>query len=149
MMDVNYALKKIRNFFSRKITIATLRLEWLKISVTSALLLFLAPITRYLNRILMGYGAPQLHEIEVESALKEDDLHVSARSIRELKPDYTGSLDYQDQILHECPVCESNIWNLKACFEDYEISMYFTDMECSSCGTFAKAPTLVDKPDVS
>lgn len=149
MMDANYALKKIRNFFSRRITIATLRLEWLKISVTSALLLLLAPITRYLNRILMGYGAPQLHEIEVESALKEDDLHVSAKSIRELKPDYTGTMDYAEEICHDCPHCESNFWNLKVSFEDYEISSYVLQMECAICGTYALAPTLADKPNVS
>lgn len=69
-----------------------------------------------------------------------------ARSIRELKPDYSGSMEYAEQVLHECPVCESNIWNVKAQFEDYEISMYFLDMECSSCGTFAKAPTPLDRP---
>lgn len=68
------------------------------------------------------------------------------KPIRELKPDYTGSLDYQGLVLHQCPVCESNIWNIKAMFEDYEISMYFTDMECVSCGTFAKAPTSLDRP---
>lgn len=66
------------------------------------------------------------------------------KSIRELKPDYTGSLDYQDQVLHQCPVCGSNVWLIKAMFEDYEISMYFLDMECASCGTFAKAPTPLD-----
>jgi hypothetical protein len=55
-------------------------------------------------------------------------------------------MEYENQILHECPVCESNIWNVKAMFDDYELSMYFTDMECASCGTFAKAPTPLDKP---
>jgi hypothetical protein len=32
-------------------------------------------------------------------------------------------------------------------FQDYEISMYFLDMECSECGTKATAPTLVDMPE--
>ena len=68
------------------------------------------------------------------------------KSIRELKPDYTGSLDYQDQVLQECPVCESDIWNVKVIFDDYEIATYFLDMECASCGTFAKAPTPLDRP---
>ena len=70
------------------------------------------------------------------------------QSIRELKPDYTGNMDHENEVLHECPVCGSNIWNIKASFEDYEISMYFTDMECSSCGTFAKAPTPLDRPNL-
>lgn len=67
------------------------------------------------------------------------------RSIRELKPDYTGTMAHENEIHHECPVCESNIWNLKVMFEDYEISMYFLDMECAICGTYATAPTLADK----
>lgn len=71
------------------------------------------------------------------------------KSIRQLKPDYTGSLDYQDTILHECPLCESNLWIVKAMFDDYEMSMYFLDMECASCGTFAKAPTPLDRPTLT
>jgi ribosomal protein L37E len=68
------------------------------------------------------------------------------KSIRELKPDYSGTLDHADEVHHECPHCGSFVWNVKASFEDYELSFYFLDMECAVCGTFAKAPTLVDKP---
>jgi hypothetical protein len=46
---------------------------------------------------------------------------------------------------HVCP-CGSRLWNIKAMFKDYEISLYFTDMECALCGTIATAPTLVDMP---
>ena len=66
--------------------------------------------------------------------------------IRSLKPDYTGSMDYAELICHECPVCESDLWNLKVSFDDYEISQYLLDMECSICGTYAKAPTPLDRP---
>lgn len=66
--------------------------------------------------------------------------------IRSLKPDYTGSMDYAELICHECPVCESGLWNLKVSFDDYEISQYLLDMECSICGTYAKAPTPLDRP---
>jgi len=66
--------------------------------------------------------------------------------IRALKPDYTGSMDYAELICHECPVCESSLWNLKVQFEDYEISQYLLDMECCICGTYAKAPTPLDRP---
>jgi hypothetical protein len=55
-------------------------------------------------------------------------------------------MEYEGQVLHECPVCDSFVWNLKASFEDYELSSYFLDMECASCGTYAKAPTPLDKP---
>ena len=68
------------------------------------------------------------------------------RAIRELKPDYTGTMDHENEIHHECPECGSDIWNIKACFDDYEISMYFLDMECAVCGTYAKAPTPIDRP---
>jgi len=54
-------------------------------------------------------------------------------------------MDYADQVCHECPTCESSIWNIKASFEDYEISQYFIDMECAICGTYAKAPTPLDR----
>jgi C4-type Zn-finger protein len=55
-------------------------------------------------------------------------------------------MDHEHEVHHECPVCESNIWNVKVIFEDYEIATYFTEMECSVCGSFAKAPTPIDKP---
>jgi hypothetical protein len=71
---------------------------------------------------------------------------VTSLPIRALKPDYTGSMDYAHLVCHECPVCESNLWNVKVQFEDYEISQYLLDMECSICGTYAKAPTPLDRP---
>jgi C4-type Zn-finger protein len=67
-------------------------------------------------------------------------------SFRTLKPDYRGTMKYENEILHDCPVCKSNLWNIKVTFEDYEIATYILDMECSICGTFAKAPTPLDKP---
>jgi len=139
----NFVRRKIRNYFFRKITIFVLRLTLLKLSVVSALYSILASNMRYLNRVLMEYGEPQRRENVKEFDLRGDDV---SRSIRELKPDYTGTMEYENQVLHECPICESNIWNIKAIFQDYEVSMYFVEMECSVCGTYAKAPTLVDKP---
>lgn len=90
----------------------------------------------------MEYGVPQRHVSVKESDLQGESV---SKSIREMKPDYTGTMDYENQILHECPVCESNVWNIKATFDDYEIAMYYLDMECSICGTYAKAPTPLDK----
>jgi hypothetical protein len=68
------------------------------------------------------------------------------KGIRELKPDYTGTMEYADQICHECPNCESSLWNIKASFQDYELAQYLLDMECSVCGSYAKAPTPLDRP---
>ena len=45
--------------------------------------------------------------------------------------------------LHVC-VCGSVLWNVKAMFEDGEISLYMLDMECYMCGTLATAPTPMD-----
>lgn len=65
--------------------------------------------------------------------------------ISSLKPDYESSMDMRGEPTHVC-ACGSTLWNIKAMFEDYEISMYFTDMECALCGSWATAPTLVDSP---
>jgi hypothetical protein len=71
-----------------------------------------------------------------------------SNSIRSLKPDYTGTMDYEKTICHECPKCESNLWNLKVSFQDYEISQYLLEMECAICGTYALAPTPLDRPNL-
>ena len=42
--------------------------------------------------------------------------------------------------------CGSMLWNVQVMFDDYEIGMYLTEMECADCGSLATAPTLVDKP---
>jgi hypothetical protein len=70
-----------------------------------------------------------------------------SRSIRELKPKTeTAPLDLSGMILHECP-CGANLWRLLVTFDDYEIATYFTEMECAVCGTYATAPTPVDRPE--
>ena len=66
------------------------------------------------------------------------------KSILEIKTDYKNAFDLSDTIMHTC-VCGSNMWRVIVMFEDYEISSYFLDMECFSCGTRAKAPTPIDK----
>lgn len=142
MTAVNRARIRTRIYFFRKITVLELRLELLKQYVISALCSILAWSTRSLKQTSMEYGVPQRRGNVNESVLRGGSV---SKSIRELKPDYTGTMDYEDQVLHECPVCESNIWNIKATFEDYEIVTYYLDMECSICGTYAKAPTPLDK----
>lgn len=68
-----------------------------------------------------------------------------SKSIRSLKPDYSGTMDHANEVHHICPVCDSNIWSLKVTFDEYEIAQYFLEMECASCGTYALAPTPLDK----
>jgi hypothetical protein len=67
-------------------------------------------------------------------------------STRQIKPDYTGTMKYENEILHDCPKCKSNLWLLKVTFDDYEIAQYLLDMECAICGTYGKAPTPLDRP---
>jgi hypothetical protein len=49
----------------------------------------------------------------------------------------------KDRPLHVC-ICGSTLWNVKAIFEEGEISLYMLDMECSLCGSLATAPTPID-----
>ena len=66
--------------------------------------------------------------------------------IRQLKPDFTGDMSHADEVRHVCQ-CGSFVWLVKASFEEYEMSTYFLDMECAACGSYALAPTPLDKPD--
>lgn len=47
--------------------------------------------------------------------------------------------------LHVCP-CGSQVFNVMASFEDYELSWYFLDATCVSCGNLVLAPCPIDKP---
>ena len=62
-----------------------------------------------------------------------------------IKKEENIDMDFRGEPTHVC-VCGSRVWNIQAMFEDYEIGMYFTEMECSLCGSKATAPTLLDKP---
>jgi len=57
-------------------------------------------------------------------------------------------MEHADEVHHDCPHCESNLWTIKASFQDYELSQYLLDMECAICGTYAKAPTPLDRPNL-
>lgn len=74
-----------------------------------------------------------------EDLYMEDSLNIS-----DLKPDnYDNAMDLRGTPTHVC-VCGCTVWNLKVMFEEGMISQYFLDMECSSCGSLATAPTPVD-----
>jgi hypothetical protein len=48
--------------------------------------------------------------------------------------------NYPNELFGNC-LCGSKIWDVKCMFEENEISMYFLDMHCASCGSPATAPT--------
>ena len=53
-------------------------------------------------------------------------------------------MDLRGTPTHVC-VCGSQIWNIRAVFDNFEIAQYFIDMECASCGSLATAPTPIDR----
>ena len=55
-------------------------------------------------------------------------------------------MDIRGLPTHVCP-CGSELWKVSTIFKDYQVAMYFLDMECALCGTIATAPTLVDMPE--
>jgi hypothetical protein len=55
-----------------------------------------------------------------------------------------NSMDLRGTPTHVC-VCGSQIWNIRAVFDNFEIAQYFIDMECASCGSLATAPTPIDR----
>ena len=66
-------------------------------------------------------------------------------SINDLKPaNYDHAIDLRGTPTHIC-VCGCHIWNVKVVFQDFEIATYFIDMECTNCGSFATAPTPIDR----
>ena len=46
--------------------------------------------------------------------------------------------------VHVCP-CGSQVFNIMATFEDYELSWYFLDGTCVNCGNLVTVPCPVDK----
>jgi hypothetical protein len=46
--------------------------------------------------------------------------------------------------IHVCP-CGSQVFNVMAAFEDYELSWYFLDGTCVSCGNLVTVPCPIDK----
>ena len=57
--------------------------------------------------------------------------------------DFDG-MDLRGTPTHTC-VCGSQIFYVKAVFDNYEIATYFLDMQCAECGNLATAPTPVDR----
>jgi hypothetical protein len=54
------------------------------------------------------------------------------------------AMDLRGTPTHEC-ICGSQIFYIKAVFDNYEIATYFLDMQCVECGNLATAPTPLDR----
>lgn len=53
-------------------------------------------------------------------------------------------MDLRGTPTHACP-CGGQEFLVRARFEDYELSMYYLDMQCVICGTLLTAPTPLDR----
>ena len=115
-------------------------MKWL-IVIILALVVYrwVAKVKRNVNLFLENYEIAIIDKEDVERQGTHTD------DILQLRPEsYDKSMDMRGTPTHVCP-CGSNIWSLKAIFEDFEIATYFLDMECVSCGSVATAPTPVDR----
>ncbi len=63
-----------------------------------------------------------------------------ARRWRKPKP---AKANYRGVPTHACP-CGEKVFIIRATFDDYEISLYQLDAECSACGALLTAPCLAD-----
>lgn len=67
----------------------------------------------------------------------------SKEDLKELR-NVPDQIDLRGEPTHMC-VCGSEVFDVKVVFDNYEISTYFLDMECSNCGNLATAPTPLDR----
>ena len=59
----------------------------------------------------------------------------------------TNAMDLRGTPTHACP-CGCQEFLVRARFEDYELAMYYLDMQCVSCGTLLTAPTPLDRQEL-
>ena len=74
------------------------------------------------------------------------------RKFRSIRDPYDGLLtpsgtDLRDLgPVHVCP-CGSQVFNVMASFDDYELVWYFLDATCVNCGNLVKVPCPVDRDE--
>jgi hypothetical protein len=90
-------------------------------------------------RIRYDYGFYYINKEEEEIVNRQID-----EIVRVAEEAEANALDLRGTPTHEC-ICGSNIWSVRAIFQDFEISSYFLDMQCMECGTLATAPTPLDR----
>jgi len=111
------------------------------ISVVVSVILSAFFLRMLLRRFKIGIYYIDKYEEAVQDALSE----IARSDPRYIPPvDYDNAMDLRGTPTHVCP-CGSQVWLLKVTFVDYEISNYFLDMECLMCGSFATAPTPIDR----
>jgi hypothetical protein len=117
-----------------------MKILFIALAVISSILIFFF-LKQFFNRFKVGFYYIDKYE---------EAVHEAIRNMVESSPNYIPPVDYNNAMdlrgtpTHICP-CGSQVWMLKVAFVDYEISNYFLDMECFSCGSLATAPTPIDR----
>ena len=97
--------------------------------------------------ILIGLAISYKIYKAVQKFFQNYELLVFSKEDLEYLRDVPNQIDMRGEPTHMC-VCGSEIFDLKVVFDNYEISTYFLDMECSNCGNLATAPTPLDRENM-
>jgi len=72
-----------------------------------------------------------------------------SKDIRELlrRVDYSKAMDLRDTPIGDICVCGCEVFVMLGGFIDGEVSFYFLDGECASCGSMVTLPTPKEEDD--
>lgn len=113
-------------------------LGWIFVGIVSSAL-----YNNFRKRYDFGLYYINLEE-EARQERQFEEADQKARKLFFRPQDYSHAMDLRGTPTHVC-ACGCDVWNLKVCFDDYQIANYFLDMECANCGSIATAPTPIDK----
>ena len=97
--------------------------------------------------ILVGLAISYKIYKSIQKFFQNYELLVFSKEDLEHLRDMPNQIDMRGEPTHMC-VCGSEIFDVKVVFDNYEISTYFLDMECSNCGNLATAPTPLDRENM-
>lgn len=80
---------------------------------------------------------------------KQSRTMTESKDIRELlrRVDYSKAMDLRDTPIGDICVCGCEVFVMLGGFVDGEVSFYFLDGECASCGSMVTLPTPKEEDD--
>lgn len=80
---------------------------------------------------------------------KQSRTMTESKDIRELlrRVDYSNAMDLRDTPIGDICVCGCEVFVMLGGFLDGEVSFYFLDGECASCGSMVTLPTPKEDDD--
>ena len=80
---------------------------------------------------------------------KQSRTMTESKDIRELlrRVDYSKAMDLRDTPIGDICVCGCEVFVMLGGFMDGEVSFYFLDGECASCGSMVTLPTPKEEDD--